>query len=288
MGKFMGPPTVSNISVCHPTQAALMVAMHSGCPSSRWLDHASPILLADILEARRPLVLFNVGANKGYNIATFLKRFHNTSFGAHEWGQAMLPFLKETGLLHVPHNTLCGVCHGCDDRSTPRDAAVPVDVHAFELLPANIKWLRWVTKRFGVERTVHVHHEAMSNVSGAMEMSGAGAFGWERGAVDTLLHAPARERGGAATSQSKPEATLAVLVGTLDEYFSWLLSRQASKARADGEGGEGEGGSVPFAGVVDFLSIDAEGYDPLILEGMQHSLSRVRIVPMLRRGTADC
>ena len=51
-------------TLCPPHKYSLVVSKRSACPSRGWLPHVAPTLRA-ALNRDRPVVLLNVGANKG-------------------------------------------------------------------------------------------------------------------------------------------------------------------------------------------------------------------------------
>ena len=58
----------------------------------------------------------------------------------------------------------CGHCSACEDDGSVALAARELAVHAIELLPDNVHWLRWAFAHFGLR--VALTHAAVGNVSG--------------------------------------------------------------------------------------------------------------------------
>lgn len=119
------------ISAC---ATAYRIARNSSCPSHRWLDNVAPLLL----DGSDPVVLFNAGANKGFQVAEFLQRFHakaesgwhtNQAWHDHQAGQV-------TRRLHP-----CGPCGSCSVPPPVERFHRPVRVFAFDLAPRNVELL---------------------------------------------------------------------------------------------------------------------------------------------------
>ena len=160
---------------CHPVGRALKLAARSRCPTARWLD-----ALAPWLGRHSPVVFLNVGANKGYAVASILQRFTSVNLTNAGWLAALQHYQENKTLwaranrqkklnrveklLHTP----CGACQACQE--TParlRDnllSADELDIHVFEMLDANVEWLRWAFDHFGV--TGFVNQGVVSNETG--------------------------------------------------------------------------------------------------------------------------
>ena len=63
-------PWCSSVADCGVCHRSLAIAERSNCPSERWADLIAPII------ARPNMLILNVGANKGFNVNSFLRRFH--------------------------------------------------------------------------------------------------------------------------------------------------------------------------------------------------------------------
>ena len=216
--------------------ASLFVAKHSGCPSSRWQDAIAP-LLGRALPAGVNLTFVNVGANKGYNVAEWLQRFHRRGAGprtSEAWHKELLrgnP--KGRGAMRVRYG--CGLCNPCK-QPPPRAALhLPVDVHAIEMVDVNARALTRLFAAFDVPG--RVWHLAMSNYTGTALYRAAAAVGLEH-----------HELGKGANRR--------VACTTLDAF---------AEAR------------MPTGQVLDLVSIDTEGQDALVLEGARRLLAARRI-----------
>lgn len=218
--------------------ASLAVAKRSGCPSSRWQDEISP-LLVQALPLRANLTFVNVGANKGYNVAEFLQRYHRGGIGVPRNSETWHQELMRTGSRRVRVRYGCGLCNACRSRPPRTGHHVPVSVHAIEMVKLNARALHQLFETFRVPG--HVHHLAMSNYTGVATYRAAAAVGLEHYELGKL---------GAYRSES-------VACLTLDEFASRHLA-------AGGSGWQQPPRSPPR---IDLLSVDVEGQDALVLEG---------------------
>lgn len=210
------------------------VAYKSRCPDGSWLDAVAPILV------RRNMVQINVGANTGFAISGFLRRFRRDAVSNRKWHQY---------LLEMAPTVTGGVCKEAllsQSRTSVQladGADANLQVIAVELLGSNVKLLRHVLARSGTHGVVI--HAAGGNVLG-------------------LAHEP---------------PTTEVMGPSGAEGFSASL--------------DGNGSTVPMVTVdelarrhnvtssgIDLLSIDCEGWDPLVLEGTA-SLLQKRLVRLL-------
>ena len=113
---------------------ALRVARNSSCPSHRWLDSVAPLLL----DGTEPIVMFNAGANKGFQVAEFLQRFHAMDGSGWHTNQAWHDRQagQVTRRLHP-----CGPCDSCSVPPPAERFNRPVRVFAFDLAPRNVELL---------------------------------------------------------------------------------------------------------------------------------------------------
>ena len=178
-----------------------------------------------------------MGANKGYNVAEHMGRWSRHAVSAAVWHREVLAYAREhkRGFLKT---YACGNCGACKSAAPPVHARSGGRMHLLELTAANRELLRHLVKVAGLERDVHVHDLAASNASGFIEMRRTMA-GDERA---SLTHGSARKCDG---------CTERVQVVTLDEF----VARQQ-------------------LGPVYTVSIDTEGSDGKVLEGMDGMLRR--------------
>ena len=223
---------ISSSERCHSSEHSLVVARGSGCSSDVWIDTlaAQPHFYGQL---RRQLTYFNVGANKGFNIATLFQRLAGANFTSQQWASAMTPYFREKKITHRHHQqNLCGLCRVCMHAVRRIADDVQLDVHAFEMTQQNSDWLEWAFKRFAVNATLV--HAVVSNVSG-------------------VAAAPAVVRTGEealSASLTHRRGWVPIRAIALDDYVA-----EAGLSR------------------VDIVSIDTEGFDALVLEGMRALLA---------------
>jgi FkbM family methyltransferase len=216
---------------------ALRYAAAGRCPSGHWKDAVAPLLIA---EARsRPLIFVNCGANKGYAVADFLQRFH-----AHGCARSKCPTLSEwnSNVTAIKSNTMLG-CGFCNDCRAPLPATayhVPVSVHAFEMLAGNSKLLSILFERFGIPGMLHT--TALSHFVGRLHRPIFARTGQENAMISS-------SPGGGRSTATEPIATTTVSA----------FAAEHSLER------------------VDWLLLDAEGWDGRIIEGASQLLKERRI-----------
>ena len=246
---------------CHGG-SALRMALNSMCPAQRWLDAITPWLFR-----QRHLTYLNVGANKGFNVCAMMQRMGLAdNYTNRDWRAEMDVYMHAHRMRTCRSKAetdcgksgegLCGVCGACRENvspvARPKDSAFrQLDVHAIELIRENADWLRWAFARFGVRGTIL--HAGASNVSGST-MVRAAKFGDEGvfiGATSLVSTGADAESQLAARAQ---HGYSPVRLLTIDQY-----------AREEG------------IRHVHLASIDAEGQDALVLEGMQSLLDAARV-----------
>ena len=122
---------------CPNATLALHVAKHSHCPFDKWHDRIANLLVAPTM------VYINVGANKGYNLISFMKRYGQTNMTSRGWYH-MLTHNQSSGPLCKLQ--CCGICNdGCVREKKPaplKVRAADVRMHALEAAPANARVLK--------------------------------------------------------------------------------------------------------------------------------------------------
>lgn len=209
---------------CHADP--LRIAAYSTCPSGLWHERIAPLLAAP------QMVMLNIGANKGYNLVEFLQRYADTPSNlthAHWYS-----LLMENGCAAQ----CCGVCALCRASRIKQQANSQVQLHAFELQPANARLLRTLVKAVGLP--VKVHSTAVSNVTGVVYT----AVGVKPGSESVGI---AQRAGSSRNMVERP-------VTTVDAFMA-----AHGVARAH------------------FVSIDVEGFDPLVMQGMERTLTERRV-----------
>ena len=232
-----------------PCERAVAIARRSKCPSSQWKDALASALVANHSSSSStstPLVYVNAGANKGFAVAEFLQRFHDDAGRAvsnREWHRS-IKVIKPSGMFG------CGMCGACKEAPPPLAARrnVSVRVYAFELLKPNYLLLTKLFARHSVPGTAF--HVAVSNYTG-------------------VAYAPTGVRTGQEwTSAEIGEQATANTPVVNRRSKSWAAVPSTTiDAFAAKEGLER----------IDWLSVDAEGWDPLILEGSSGLLKARRV-----------
>ena len=197
-----------------------------------------------------------MGANKGFNVNSFLQAFqqgwvtsatqwHNSLFSSntsdHSRGGEH-PYSEPS--FHNDHPRVpafCGACAACLELAPARRGASNVTVLAVELMSTTVRLLRRNFERFGVPG--QVIHGAASSEEGTVQMRVAPPG--EEGLGLDVKRGWAWRLGGTETVRKT----------TVD-----ALTREAT------------------IGKVDLLSIDAEGHDDEVLRGAEETLNRTTIV----------
>mmetsp|Transcript_23042 Transcript_23042/g.65981 ORF Transcript_23042/g.65981 Transcript_23042/m.65981 type:complete len:336 (-) Transcript_23042:149-1156(-) len=123
----------TSVAQCGVCERSLALAMKSNCPSDRWMDLVSPII------AGPSMVILNVGANKGFNVNSFLKRFQRG------WNITNAAWHR-----HSP-SAGCGACGACNSEVIkPTYGRANVYALAVEMASANYKNLQSLFATFKV------------------------------------------------------------------------------------------------------------------------------------------
>ena len=235
---------------CLPLARAIVIASNSNCPSSLWLDRLTPLLASP----SKPFVFVNVGSNKGYAVASVVARFGGSSALAAvsnaAWYQAIREYFALNGVKDEAAlgrlgwggsgNTMCGMCCACRDSAPVRAVASSVVVHAIELSSPNVAWLSWAFARFQIP--AYLVHAGANNESGY-------TFAPDRHATPTQMG------GETDTLQTRQLRGLRrVRSIALDDYFAEEALRG-----------------------VDFVSVDTEGFDAAVIDGLMGYLRKRRV-----------
>jgi len=192
-----------------------------------------------------PLRMLNVGANKGYEVASFLERYQpSRGVTRRRWymGIRRIAADAKSGYLTWISRGACG-----DGRQsireekellTSKDSVRHVEVHAVELMDTNAAIIRNITKELHVNDIVHVYQQAVSNGTSLVQIPSRAHLGSERGSICTHKCRKHKE----------------VMSATLDDFV--MMHNLA-----------------PLFHVI----IDTEGWDALVLEGFRATLKRQQI-----------
>lgn len=161
---------------CHPD--TLEVGRHSNCPSDTWHDRAAPLLARG-----GELVMLNVGANKGFNLAEWMQRYSAADVSNKKWHQLMMGSASPPCALQC-----CGVCLICHQKRKKQVATAALRMHAFELQPSNERLLRQLVAL--TSAPVEVHALAVSNYTGVVWTRDSGIPGYE--SVSAMRSPPRR------------------------------------------------------------------------------------------------
>jgi len=210
----------SAFSICNHS---LILAKSSNCPSPVWATHIVPLLAAP------SMVMISVGANKGYNVNSFLQRYSRgwTTSNAQWW--TYLKFRedkkKNHALMEDKIRALCGSCSHCEEKVMVSYGQADVQVMAVEPLTPNVRILESAFSHFAVPG--HVIHAAGGDTVGST---------FEPGALNSTV------RGGQAGDVAK--TTKLVPMITVDS----LVQKY----------------SIPS---ISLIRINTEGHDPAVLRG---------------------
>ena len=243
---------------CVP-DASRMVAVTGGCQhrSVAWAEQ-----LAVAVPQRSP-VFVNVGANKGYNAAAFMALWSLLSVTESGWHRHVVRFANDRNESELLATRPCGECNPhcifCEGRKCCRHVRgerggclanpmrhlhprrVPgATAHMLELQASNRELLRYVVNATGAAGHMLVHDVGASNESRVVVIK-TRAAGAENGALSSL------STGGGRTTET-------VQILPLDVFFEAQGIRN-----------------------VYHVSVDTEGYDPLVLRGMHETLQQRRV-----------
>lgn len=191
-----------------------------------------------------PMVYVNVGVNKGYNVAAMARIFANASFTGKDWLQKMRAHMQAHRFKGFSWRPLdCGNCKDCNEVYAPL-ATRSLQIHAFDVVPELVQWVREASRTFGLT-DVTVVHAAVSHEPGVLYVPPA-LFGSE-----TTQTQSTDVVGVAEMDRRQPSKLLPVNATTLDAY-----AEAASLKR------------------IHLVSIDAELHDGEVIEGMKGLLER--------------
>lgn len=251
-------------------QVPLISAQSSKCPG-----HMPYHRLISAGLACRPLVIVNIGANKGYSLATYANLFapELAITPSAIYGRIMGKYgdAENGGTVNHP----CGACNDCrEDHITPRSSRtcvrsggtifpatdVPVEIHGFEPIASNIEIIetglmalyKEATSISGGGQTKLIVHRAAVVGDSKIEVVPFGMCppGLERCGVEA-----AGTTGGITTWNHDQVRIEDVKATTVDDMHTKF--------------------GIPMD--IDLLAIDTEGLDPEVLDGAAGLLASHRI-----------
>ena len=196
--------------------------------------------LAEVLKPINP-VFFNVGANKGYNTAAFLALHSQRSVNAQQWHH----FIKKVGVNGPVACGMCKACHVLPPRQHSRSGGT---AHLLELTKNNRALLRDALNASGLADLATVHDLGASNESAVVTIK-TRSTGVEDASVP-------RDTRPDSTGALRLRGSEDVRLTSMDAFFDEHGLNESS---------------------VYHVSIDTEGHDALVLEGMRRSLREKRV-----------
>ncbi|UJR08079.1 hypothetical protein I4U23_012356 [Adineta vaga] len=203
-------------------------------------DYLTMLYLADLNKPRQQKkLLFDIGANKGYNIAAWLSMW-KPEMGINS--KTLHEFLSQ--LLNANH---CGVCSDCNE-TTPSNIQTSsyldttFEIHAFEPIESTYKVLRQIRTWMNIS-TLYIHQLAITNTTGIANMRKCPVGGESCGLMNE------------DDPVSENEKVFQTQTMTLDDFV------KQKKIRTK----------------IDLLKIDTEGADPLVLQGAKKLFSKEQV-----------
>ena len=252
-----------NVAACIPD--AESVAQVWSCTGAEWLEQLTidaPSIFSD-----RP-VLLNIGANKGYSAPHFLSLWsQHPNATIKSWRDAIRGVargktaMSSEGGKPRRHGFLatqmCGACGACRTKPPPPHLRDGGRVHLVEMTVANSKLLNHLAVATDLQQLITVHNVAVSNESG-MIYSPQVKMGTE------FATAPPQEM-GTEFATAPPQVKMGTEFG--DRYYDRVQLSTVDDLVT----------RYQLPRVIDVLTIDAEGHDPLVLEGMSAVLRDKRV-----------
>ena len=205
------------------------------------------------------VIFINVGANKGYEVASFLELVvPSRGTTGLRWLQALRQHAVERRSGYLRYSSI-GACSDGKRAALPHLGAptlatgVRVHVHAFEMMQSTAAMLSSVVNATGVSDLVTVHALPVTNASRIVRIPRGSPMGDERNSLclsaryDRSRSTPCMRRGMAE-----------VRATSMDDF----LERERLR------------------GPVFQLTVDTEGWDSLVLDGLRRSL-RSQLVRLL-------
>jgi len=233
--------TLSQYSRCVPDAASLFWKHELGCSSVDWAER-----VAGVLPRSAPVIMVNVGANKGYKVPEFLGLWSQRRVADHAlgWRKHLLAYANAINSGSLKRFS-CGNCKDCRAAPPAPHNRSGARMHLLEIAPVNQALLRYVLTAEHLEDVVTLHALGASNVTQRVPIVKTLPAGEERQGVLT---------GYRARRFAQANASLDVEAVALDELFGRLQ-----------------------LGSIYQVSIDTEGFDSLVLEGMRGTIARRQV-----------
>jgi FkbM family methyltransferase len=208
----------------------------SACYGNGYLEK---LYLADLNVAHRQnKLLFDIGANKGYTIASWLSTWMP------ERGidtKSLYDYLSQVLKIND-----CGVCSDCKENMESNlqrnnHLGTTLEIHAFEPMKSTYQVLFQVSTWINIS-TLYIHQLAISNNTGVANLSECPVGGEGCGLISVGRAVP-------------NETIFQSQTMTLDDFVKQKKIKQK----------------------IDLLKIDTEGADPLVLQGAKQLFSREQI-----------
>lgn len=228
--------------------ASSIFSEKSACPAQPWLEDYWQTHPND---PSHPFVIFDVGANKGYFTGEILQRFFPGSYGdipsrifraaLHSGCGGRLDSKEDTDKAYNL-SACCGACRECTTSTTSSRHGLASErsltVHMFEPSSNNFKILSSAYHTIQQNGVTFLHHAALANYTGRA-LFPILKPGFEKGTLDMIK------------KDADPKRVDRIRVFTLDRYMQTA--------------------GVPH---VDLVKIDAEGYDPLVIQGAKECIAQ--------------
>ncbi len=249
--------------VCSPSEAAAQEARvkkrfqewwsHSACPDAAWMDSFPALMRSGETTLNRdaPLIVLDVGCNKGYTSADFMDLVSPVDgFNPDSLVRAIRAVAREAG---TKFKRDCGVCGDClRPKNKQRSKRERVQVHCFEPSPATYQMLTKVRDKLAFNQPKPGGAEWKLHNVGLHEKEGVLAW-----------HPACRDRVGdelcSIVSEDAPDA-IKVGVTTIDAFAERELPKES---------------------LIHMLKVDAEGLDPAVLRGAIETLRKRRAVMVM-------